>query len=410
MNRRQFLKTGLVGSFVAPSWLSPVSADPVPKLEAIRDAFPRLKHETYLNAASLMPLSTFSQKGLSEYIRFQQEGPRSGADKYIGKMWSEVRGLFASLIGAEKDEIGLVYCTKAGEQIALDAVDHIRPGGNIVTNDLHFSGSLHNLVGIQKAGRDVRFVRANDFHVSFEEMKAAIDARTALVTITLLSNVNGHIEEIKEIAALAHKHGALVYADIIQAAGILPLNMAEMDIDIAACSCYKWLYGVYGSGFLYVRKSLQGTTLPNRIFPGRAHPNYIPWTDNVDPSHEAFSYRAPKDASRYEPGHVNYMGYCAAYEGLKFLHKHGVENLWKHSVALNQRLIAALDPKRYRCISPHTQTSPIVTFLTDTPDEVKARLKKANVVVTQIDNRIRVSPAVFNTEADIDLLAQTLNA
>ncbi len=324
-------------------------------------------------------------------------------------MWSDIRSLFARLIGAHKDEIGMVHCTKAGEQIAIDAVDHIKKDGNIVTNDLHFSGSLHNLMGLKKAGRDVRVVRAKDWRISLEDMKAAIDQNTALVNITLNSNINGHLEEVSSLAKYARQKGALIYADIIQAAGIVPLDMAALDIDIAACSCYKWLFGVYGAGFLYVKKSLQGGRIPDTLYPGRVHYNYQPWTDHADPAKDPLEIEPVNNASRYESGHVNYMGYCAAYEGLKFLLDLGVENALKHSVSLNRALLDKLDPKKYRCISPHTDRSPIITFTTEDPEGVKKKLKEAHINVTVAHNRIRVSPAIYSNQSDIDALAAVLN-
>ncbi len=410
MKRREFIASGLSCSLAASAGRNQPVTAPTPEPQDLRSAFPRLRDEVYLNAAGLMPLGAFSKAGLQRYMAFQETGPDEGRDDYIGDMWSRIRGLFAKTIGADEAEIGLVHCTKAGEQIALDAVDHIRQGGAIVTNDLHFSGSLHNLIGLRKAGRDVRIVKARNWRTPVEDMAAAIDERTAVVALTLVSNVNGHLADIKEIAKIAHARGALVYADIIQAAGVVPLDMREMDIDIAACSCYKWLYGVYGSGFLYVRKAVQGGLLPDRLFPGRAHPNYPPWIDEVNPEYGEFEYRPKDNAARYEPGHVNYMGYCAAYEGLKWLARIGVENALKRSVALNQRLVEKLDAKKYVCISPDIDRTPIATFIAKDIANLRKKLAAAKITVSISGNRIRVSPALYNNEADIDALSAVLNA
>ena len=409
MNRRDFFAVGLTGALSAATFGKGQRQTATTQNEEIRDAFPRLKEETYLNAAGMMPLGTFSLEGLHQYLAFQQLGPADGRGTYVRDMQSQIRSLFAALIGAEESEVGLVHCTKAGEQIVLDALEELRQGKNIVTNDLHFTGSLHNLIGLQQAGRDVRIVRARDWAVPFEAMEAAIDDRTALVAVSLVSNINGHVEDIEALSRLAHAHGALVYADIIQAAGIVPLDVKQMGIDVAACSCYKWLYGVHGTGFLFVRQALQGTRLPDHLFPGRAHHNYAPWVEHVDAAHGDFIYEARHDARRYQPGHVSYLGYCAAYEGLKFLQEVGVENALAHSMRLNHRLKAQLDPDRYRCISPDVDRSPIITFITKDPDAVRQRLMEAKVVVSLGGNRMRVSPALYNNEADIDLLTEVLN-
>jgi len=409
MNRREFFASGL-GSVAAIILAKGKALASTSKDDKIRAAFPRLEEETYLNAAAMMPLSTFSEEGLRRYIEFQRLGGKNGRLEYVREMQAQIRSLFADLIGAETSEIGLVHCTKAGEQIVLDSLNEIDQGENIVTNDLHFTGSLHNLIGLQKAGRDVRIVRARDWQVSLEDMQAAIDDRTALVTVSLVSNINGHIEDLAALSEVAHAHGALVFADIIQAAGIVPIDVQKMGIDVAACSCYKWLYGVHGTGFLYVSQKLQGTRLADRLYPGRARHNYSPWVENADATQSEFIYEAPDDATRYQPGHPSYLGYCAAFEGLKFIQRVGVKAALEHSVALNQRLKSQIDADRYKCISPHIKRSPMITFKTKESDALRKKLMDANVVVSLGGNRLRVSPALYNTETDIDILSGVLNS
>ncbi len=354
------------------------------------------------------PLGSFAREGLDRYQDFAALGPGSGQEEYVRVMYSEVRGLFASLIGAGEAEIGLVHSTKAGEQIVTDALLRERPGANIVTNDLHFGGSVHNLIGLRKSERDVRIVRAVDWRIRLEDIAAAIDEKTALVAVALVSNVNGHVEPIREIAEIAHSHGALVYADVIQAAGTYPLDVRALGIDFAAANAYKWLLGVHGAGFLHVAREHQGTALPDHLFPGFARANYRPWVATPDSDVVDFSYHAPEDATRYQPGHVSYLSYCAAYEGLKLLGRVGVRSALDHSVRLNQRLKSRLDEERYECISPHTDRSPIITFAARDEADLRDRLQAAGVVVSVTANRIRVSPALYNDEDDIDRLADAL--
>ena len=65
--------------------------------EEIREAFPRLKEQTYLNAAGMMPLGDFSLEGMQQYLAFQQLGPEDGRGAYMQEMRSQIRGLFATL-------------------------------------------------------------------------------------------------------------------------------------------------------------------------------------------------------------------------------------------------------------------------------------------------------------------------
>ncbi len=408
MDRREFLAVGVGGTVGVPTLIQPVPF-PVPQQSTLRATFPRVANETFVSAAAGTPLGSFAESGLQRYMAFQRLGPGEERGEYVAEMRANIRELFAQFVGARASEIALVHSTKAGEQIVIDGLDPMRHGKNIVTNDMHFSGSLHNLIGLRQAGADVRIVRGTNWDVSLEAMEAAIDGNTALVAVTLVSNVTGRIEPVRELAEIAHAHGALVYADVIQAAGIVPFDVRELGIDFAAANGYKWLFGVHGSGFLYVREELQGAGLPDRLFPGHVQYNYAPWVDRPDPEADDYFYAAPTDAARYEPGHVSYLGYCAVYEGLKFLERIGVPRALAHSLRLNERLREGLDPDRYSCISPHVDRSPIITFITGDVSGLEQRLRAANVVVTLAGNRVRVSPAVYNDDRDIDLLLDVMN-
>lgn len=411
MNRREFLAVG-AGATVATdaSLLRRSTSAPNSRPNDWRGYFPRLSLERYINAAGGTPLGTFAQAGLQRYMEFQRLGPCGGREDYVTEMRTNIRGLVGQFIGANASEIALVHSTKAGEQIVIDGLDPKGNGRNIVTNDMHFSGSLHNLIGLRRSGADVRIVTARNWDVSLDEMADAIDSRTALVAVALISNINGRVEPLRELAEIAHSHGALVYADIIQAAGVVPINVRELGIDFAACNGYKWLCGVHGAGFLFVREELQGSALPDRLFPGHVRYNYSPWIRDADPREEALIYTARTDASRYEPGHVSYLGYCAVYEGLAFLDRVGLRQTFDHSVRLCRRLKDQLDADQYECISPHVDRSPIIAFIRHDGPDLEERLRAAGLIVTLTGNRVRVSPAIYNTDEDIDMLAEVMNA
>ncbi len=414
MKRREFVNASVgtaLGAGAGVGTGGPARIEPTGSVlqEGIRASFPRLAGETFVNAAAGTPLGAFAEAGLRRYLEFQRLGPGDRRGEYVSEMLSNIRAEIGRLIGARESEIGLVHCTKAGEQVVLDGLEPWRHGGNIVTNDMHFSGSLHNLVGLAKAGADVRIVRAENWDVSPDAMEAAMDDRTALVAVTLVSNVNGRVEPVRELAELAHARGALLYADIIQAAGIVPFDVHALGIDFAACNAYKWLFGVHGAGFLFVREDLQGDRFSDRLFPGHVAFNYPPWVERPDPNLEDLVYLEPSDARRYQPGHVSYLAYCALYEGLNFVRRIGIDAALDHTVRLHRRLNDQLDRDRFERISPEGQKSPIVTYVARDVARVARNLSAANTVVSLSGNRVRISAAVYNDERDIDRLAEVMN-
>jgi selenocysteine lyase/cysteine desulfurase len=415
LDRRDFLATGatLGAAALAPGYGGAARPTTRP-LQDPRSAFPRLGSEIYVNGAGGTPLGSFAEEGIARYVDFARLGPADGRGDYFNEILGGVRGLFADLIGANESEVGFCHCTKAGEQILLDGLSPLRRGANVVTNDLHFSGSLHNYVGLRRAGMDVRIVRAeDDFDVRLDRMADAIDADTALVAVSLVSNVNGRIEPMAALARIAHERGAVVFADIIQAAGAIPIDVRTMGIDVAACSSYKWLFGVHGAGFLYVRDGLQGSaSLPDRLFPGHVARSYEPWRPGDQAGGEPFAYQPPMDARRYQPGHVSYMGYAAVYEGLKFIQGLGVERIQRHATRLNRRLLDQLAPDAFLPISPHIDASPILALRLRDPEGVRERLFASDVVVSiggDVWDQVRISPAIYNQETDMDRVAEVLN-
>ncbi|MCZ6836052.1 MAG: aminotransferase class V-fold PLP-dependent enzyme [Planctomycetota bacterium] len=412
MKRRHFMQTSL-GACYGTGLLAKgingfdIGEDQV-AMDNIRALFPRMKTQTYLNAAGATPLSSFVEAGLRRYETYWRTGQGPEPWGSVSSMMNELRQSLATLIGAKDSEIAFTLCTKAGEQIVLNGLRDLEAGGNIVTNDLHFAGSLHNLIGLKRAGLDVRIVKSRNFVVDLDDMAKAIDDDTTLVTVTYVSNINGRFEPMAELAKIAHAHGAYVYADIIQATGIVPLDVKALDIDFATGNGYKWLFGHHGSGYLYVREELQGNVLQDRRFPGSVRHNYQPWVADPDPSHDDYLYREPDGADRYQAGHVNYLGYCCLLEGLKFIEQQGVEKLQSHSVQLCNRLVERLDPKRFPCISPDLDRSPVVSFLIGHREELAQRLRDANVIVSLGANRMRVSPGIYSNEADIDRLAMAM--
>jgi len=396
VNRRHFL-----GSAASLAAAAPKAAD----IEAIRKEFPRALGQVYLDAAAHIPLPRYTAEGMRRYIDFHTYGPGEGRGEWAAEALRQVKPLFARLINAKPSEIAFVSCTKAGECAVVNGMRIQETGGNVVTNDLHYAGAIHDYVGRRKAGMDVRIVRHKDWRIDFRDMERAVDKRTRLVSITLVSNVNGWVEEARRLSDLAHAHGAYIYADIIQAAGAVPVDVKALGLDFAACSSYKWLQGARGAGYLYVREDLQGTVVRDLCYPGYVHFNYEPWVPERDPALEEMPYNAPKSASRYEPGNINYTAYAGHSEALKRMLAIGVENMYAHSKALCDRLRKELSGMGHRIITPPDAASTMVVIQVKDLKGTMARLSKANIQVTSAGkNRIRISPAIYNNMEDINRL------
>lgn len=163
MNRRDFLASGTIAASASRPSSALAGTAPSQSEAGYRDLFPRLEREVYLAAAAATPLSTFTEAGLQRYQDYWRYGPGDGRAESVREMFAETRSVLARLLGADDGEIAFVHCTKEGEQIVLNGLPALRKGGNVVTNDLHFGGSLRNLLGQAAKGLDVRVVPTVDW-------------------------------------------------------------------------------------------------------------------------------------------------------------------------------------------------------------------------------------------------------
>jgi len=404
INRRQLLSSTSLGVSALAA-----AASKLPDFSSYRNEFPRATQQVYLDAAANMPLPKFVAEGMRRYMDFHMYGPGDGRGEYASKTIREVKPLFAKLINAKPSEIGFVVCTKAGEAAVVNGLRIQESGGNLVTNDLHYAGSIHDYIGRRKSGMDVRIVKHRDWRIDMRDMEKVVDKKTKLISITLVSNVNGWVEDAKALSTLAHAHGAYVYADIIQAAGSVPVDVKALGIDFAACSNYKWLHGARGAGFLYVREDLQGGVVKDLSFPGYVHFNYAPWVPQRNATADEFPYISPKDAGRYEAGNVSYVAYAGQYEALTRMLAVGVENIYAHTKPMCDRLKKELPSLGYKLITPLDAPSSIVVAQAKDLKVTEQKVKKANVQVTTTGaNRVRVSPALYNNMEDINRLLSAL--
>jgi selenocysteine lyase/cysteine desulfurase len=406
---RRGLITGAAAGFAGlESKAASVSAGLPAKAE-----FPVTKSETCLNNARWHPISAGAMKAVHEYLEYKAGG--GGAHPEYGtEMQAQVKRRFAELIHARPSEVSFVPSTTVGENLVAASLDLPRAGGNVVTDALHFEGSLYQYGELAKQGLEVRIVRpSKSWRIELADLEQKIDSKTNLVAVSLVSMINGFQHDLKALCDMAHSHGALVYVDAVQAVGAVPVDVRASGVDFLACSSYKWLMGDMGLGFLYVREDLL-EQLPRTQYGFRqlAKVEYHAFPYDT-PGDAVMDWTASKDAGgHFEVGTISNTTVACLSHSLGFIKQLGVENIAAHRAPLLHRLQKELPRLGFEPMTPLESTSTIVAFAFGArKDSVRmvARLKQAKVDIAVYEHRIRVSPSVYNDQGDVDKLLEALS-
>jgi selenocysteine lyase/cysteine desulfurase len=404
LGRRDFLAgagalaaTGRTLLGAAQTTVRPVGVFPA----TIRADFPSVAREAYLNSAAIHPLGTFAARAIEQGVASRLHGPGEGGAQFDAERQQQLKASYASLIGASASEIAFISNTSDGENIVVMGLDLPKKRGNVVIDELHFTTSLYMYTELEKQGVELRIVKHRNWAINPEDMARAIDRNTRLVSLALVSNVNGFMHDCKTVSDIAHARGALVFADIIQAVGAVPVNVKALGIDFASAGTFKWLMGERGFGFLYVKEDLQGTALPTTRYGHRQIRNF---------NRAELTWEPLSGAARYETGGIAVLLAACVAEGIAYLKGLGVDNIRAHARILTDRLQKELPPLGYTPLTPAGNETPIVAFgLKDAAATAKA-LQAGNVAATIIGNesRLRLSVSVFNTHDDIDRIVAVL--
>ncbi len=215
----------------------------------------------YADNAATTSVSKTALDAMIPYLTTQYGNPSSlySFAQKAKEALEEARKTVADIIGAEPKEI---YFTSGGSEADNQAIVSMAKFGaikgkkHLISTKFEHHAVLHTLKQLEKQGFEVTLLDVHeDGVVRLEDVEAAIREDTALVTIMFANNEIGTVQPIKEIGELCRSKGIPFHTDAVQAAGHMPINVKEMNIDLLSMSGHKF-HAPKGVGVLYAKRGM----------------------------------------------------------------------------------------------------------------------------------------------------------
>jgi cysteine desulfurase family protein len=392
------------------------TAKPINLVEIENRARPGIMKQDLIyfdNAATVWPKPEGVYRFMDQFYRTQGVNPgRSGYDLAIeaGSLLANLRQRLTKFFGGDEDAPErLIFSYNVTDALNLIIPGLLNAGDHVITSNLE-----HNSV-IRPVNHMVRDYGCEATFLPFDgagfvdphDIRKAIRPNTKLVIVNHGSNVIGTVQPLKEIGCLCRDHGLIFVVDTAQTAGVIPIHMREMNVDVVAFTGHKALMGSMGIGGLCIRKHVEvrqvraGGTGVRSIEPH--HLEEYPW--------------------RLEYGTPNMVGVAALWAGQDWLDENGVKRVHAREMLLASKLVEGLrmidGVQLYCCDTLQNHLSTVLMNIAGVdPGDVGIMLDVDHNIATRtglhcaplvhkqlglVDNHggVRFSIGAFNTEADV---------
>ena len=366
------------------------------------------------NAATSWPKPDKVYKFMIDFYKECGVNPgRSGFDKAIeaGNILENLRARLTRFFGGDEDTPKrLCFGYNATDALNIIIQGILNSGDHVVTTNVEHNSVIRPINHlVRDNGVRATFVPfdRNGF-VDPDDIAKEIKSNTRLVIVNHGSNVLGTVQPVKEIGKICKENGILFAIDASQTAGMVPINMKEMNVDVLAFTGHKSLMGSTGIGGLCVRKDVEIESVRSGGTGVRS----------------AYPYHLDEYPYRLEYGTPNMVGIASLWAGQEWMDDRGLENIYAHEMRLAKKLVAGLKEIEgvtvYCCDSMENHLATVtmnvdgyeagdVGTMLDVEFSIATRtgLHCAPLVHQQLDlikihGGVRFAVGPFNTEAHID--------
>lgn len=367
-----------------------------------RQHMPICQRWVYFDHAAVSPLPDVSRYAIVRWAREAAEMGDVAWKQWAGNL-EQLRAGVASLLGASLSEIALVRNTSHGVSIVAEGFPW-RAGDNVVIPADEFPANQYPWLALRERGVEVRRVPAKEGRVRIEDLAAACDNRTRILSVSWVSYHLGWRHNPGDLADIAHRVGAYLFLDAIQGLGVFSLDVHEAGIDFLAADGHKWLLGPEGAGILFVREPLWEILRPTSL--GWNSVEHAFDFDRIE-------FRLKPSAARYEGGSANMVGFIGLHASLQLLQGYGTRRLENRVLDLTDYLAGrlaslGLNIASDRTTRDHASGIVAVEWPSESLGSVHRKLLERGIVTSVRSGRLRLSPHAYNDFSDVDTLVEAL--
>ena len=362
-----------------------------------RDLFDIPDDVVWLNCAQMSPLMrSAAEAGEAGIRRKAQPWTIAPADFFPGPQ--EARTLFARIVNAAPDEIAIVPSVSYG--MAVAARNLTAPmGARILLLDEQFPSNVYAWRELAKrtgARIDTIPRPADDDWTA--AILAAIGPDVAIAALPNSHWTDGGLVDLEAVGAALREAGAALAVDITQSGGALPIDVKKVRPNFLVCASYKWLLGPYSLGFLYVDPKYHGGVPLEHNWIARAgsedFTGLVNYRDDFQPG-----------ARRFDVGELsNFALMPQAIAAMRQILDWGVDNIHATLSARNDAIAARARELGLDAVSQGLRAGHYLglRFAGGVPDGLGARLAAEKIFVSVRGQSMRVTPHLYNTDADIE--------
>jgi selenocysteine lyase/cysteine desulfurase len=369
---------------------------------SLREQFPVARRWAFFDHAAVAPLSGPAQRAVIEWATDIADNGDVHEPLWFRRV-NEVRGLAGRLLGADPLDVAFVKNTSEGIGIVAEGFPW-RAGDNVVTAAEEYPANLYPWMNLAGRGVELRTVPSRGSRVLIDDVRAAIDARTRVLSLSWVEFASGFRNDLDTLGQLCRERGILFFVDSIQGLGVLPLDVRQTPIDALAADGHKWLLAPEGAAIFYLR----------REWVERLHPVGVGWNSVVG-AHDfgKIDFTLKPHAGRWESGSLNVGGIHALGASLELLLGLGIANVADRVIELTDYLCARAAAAGLTVFSSREpgERSGIVSLVPrpgSDPHALKRRCRDEGIVINLRAGRLRVSPHCYNTRDEIDRLVRAL--